>query len=65
MIDVTEFILMLLIKAAKFIMCIYILFISYIELIFSESTGKFQSSLIITVLKADGNYLSGYNFQHY
>ena len=37
-------------------MCIYILFIiSYIELIFSESTGKFQSSLIITVLKADGN----------
>ena len=46
-------------------MCIYILFISYIELIFSESTGKFQSSLIITVLKADGNYLSGYNFQHY
>ena len=39
---------MLLIKAAKFIICTYIFFIlSYVELILSESFGKFQSSLIM------------------
>ena len=39
--------------------------ISYVELILSESFGKFYSTIIITVLKADGDYLSEYNFQHY
>ena len=39
---------MLLIKAAKFIICTYILFIiSYVELILSESLRKFQCSLIL------------------
>ena len=54
---------MLLIKAAKFIICTYILFImSYVELILAESFGKFQFLLI---LYAGGNYLPEYNFQHY
>ena len=57
---------MLLIKAAIFIIYTYILLItSYVELILSKSLGKFHSSLINTVLKADRNYLSEYNFQHY
>ena len=39
---------MVLIKVARFIICNYILFIiNYVELILSESFGKFQSSLII------------------
>ena len=64
--DVLEFTLMLLIKAAKFIICSYNLFIiSYVELISSESFGKFRFSLIITVLKAGCNYLSEYNFHLY
>ena len=65
-IDVIEFTLMLLIKAAKFIIYTYILLIiRYVELILSKSFGKFHSSLIITVLKADRNHLSEYNIQHY
>ena len=57
---------MLLINAATFIICNYKLsMISYVELILSESFGKFYSTLTITVLKADGDYLSEYNFQHY
>ena len=51
---------MLLIKAAKLIIFIHILFkVTYVELILSESFRKLQFSLI---LEADGNYLSKYNF---
>ena len=62
-IDVIEFTLVLLMKAAKFIICIYILYrLSSVKLILSESFGKLQSTRTLSV---NGNYLPGYNCQHY
>ena len=61
-----------LIKVAKFIICTYILFIiNYIELIllcwtyFVRIFRKVSALTNNIELKADGNYLSEYNFQHY
>ena len=61
-----------LIKVAKFIICNYILFIiNYIELIllcWTYFVRIFRNVSALTnniELKADGNYLSEYNFQHY
>ena len=61
-----------LIKVTKFIICNYILFIiNYIELIllcWTYFVRIFRNVSALTnniELKADGNYLSEYNFQHY